>query len=210
VLRKFFPLPGGKVIGEGNVVRVKAWVLDAHVSDCPGGEEVNCSLGGFANNDIHIPLLDPAVPAGRNQDECTSVTAEMSPHFRPAAWSQIDLKTPVRNVVRVTGPLFFDNSHNPCISPSHKSPGNKPPFRSSLWEIHPVYQFEVCANADPNQCDVNSENTTVWIPYDKWVGRADVVTEATGQAARDSCNHPKPSGPTVPAACAGEAPQRVP
>ncbi len=201
VLHGFFKLPSGKAIGEGSVVRLKAWVLDAHVSDCPSGEDVNCALAGFANNDIHIPLLDPSVAAGRNQDECTSVTAEMSPHFRPAAWSQIDLKTPVHNAVRVTGALFFDNSHEPCIAPSHTSPANKPPFRSSLWEIHPVYQFEVCANTDPNQCDVNSDNTAVWIPYDKWVTLSGSVTEATGQTARDGCNHPKPAEATVAAPC---------
>jgi len=90
VLRGFFQLPDGKLIGEGSIVRLKAWVLDAHISDCPTGESVNCSLAGFTNNDIHIPLLDPSVPAGRSQDECTSVTAEMSPHFRSTAWSQIN------------------------------------------------------------------------------------------------------------------------
>jgi hypothetical protein len=106
LLHGFFQLPSGTSIGEGSVVRLKAWILNAHVSDCPTGESVNCSLAGFVNNCIHIPLLDPEVAMGRSQDECTSVTAEMSPHFRPAAWSQIDLKAPVSNVVRVTGPLF--------------------------------------------------------------------------------------------------------
>lgn len=204
VLRGFFQLPSGKSIGEGSVVRLKAWVLGAHVSDCPTGESVNCSLAGFTSNDIHIPLLDPGVPTGRSQDECTSVTAEMSPHFRPAAWSQIDLKTPVHNVVRVTGPLFFDNSHEPCVTPDHTSKSNRPPFRSSLWEVHPVYEFEVCANTDPNQCDVNSDSAAVWIPYDKWVTRPDAITEATGRAQRQGCNHPKPAKATAPAPCTSQ------
>ncbi len=204
VLQGFFQLPGGKSIGEGSVVRLKAWVLNAHVSDCPTGESVNCSLAGFTNNDIHIPLLDPTVDGGRSQDECTSVTAEMSPHFRPTAWSQIDLKTPVNNVVRVTGPLFFDNSHQPCKTANHKDKGNQPPFRSSLWEIHPVYQFEVCTNTDPDQCDVNSDSATVWIPYDKWVTQTGITTKATGRAQRQGCNHPKPPKATVPAPCTGQ------
>lgn len=205
VLRGFLSLPDGKFVGEGSVVRLKAWILGAHVSDCPSGEAVNCALSGFANNDIHIPLLDPSVAAGRQQDECTSVTAEMSPHFRPGAWSQIDLKTPVHNVVRVTGPLFFDNSHTPCAAPYDKtSPINKKntPYRSSLWEIHPVYRLEVCSAADPNQCDVNSDNAATWIAYDRWVSLPSSVTEVTGQAQREGCKHATPPKPTVPARCA--------
>jgi len=181
-------------------VRLKAWILNAHVSDCPGGESVNCSMSGFANNDLHIPLLDPRVGEGRAQDECTSVTAEISPHFRPAAWSELDTKTPIKNVVRVTGPLFFDDSHQPCKTPNHTSPGNAAPFRSSLWEIHPLYELEVCANAEPDGCDVNSSNTEEWIPYDKWVTRPDSVTEPTGKKQRAAC-HPKPEAETRPIKC---------
>ncbi len=201
VLHSIFEMPDGKKIGEGDVVRLKAWVSNAHVSDCPKGESVNCSTPGFDSNDIHIPLLDPTVAEGRGQDECTSVTAEMSPHFRPAAWSQLDLKTPVKNVVRVTGPLFFDNSHKPCVTSNHKDHGNAAPFRSSLWEVHPVYHFEVCANTDPDQCDVNSASSDVWIPYDEWVSLPGSVTEPTGKRFRTGCNHPQPGGETVPAKC---------
>jgi len=114
------------------------------------------------------------------------------------------LKTPVRNVVRVTKPLFFDNSHEPCVNADHTDKSNKPPFRISLWEIHPVYQFGVCANTDPNQCDVNNDSAAVWIPYDKWVTRPGVVTDATGRTQRQGCNHPKPPKATVPAPCTSE------
>jgi hypothetical protein len=200
VLHGLFQMPNGKTIGEGDVVRLKAWILDAHVSDCPAGESVNCSKSGFANNDLHIPLLDPTVGDGRNQDECTSVTAEISPHFRPAAWSDLDMKTPVKNVVRVTGPLFFDNSHQPCKTTNHTEPGNAAPFRSSLWEIHPVYGLEVCANAEPGECDVNSKSAEEWIPYDKWVTRPDSLTQPTGKKQRSGC-HPSAGGATKPIKC---------
>lgn len=200
VLHGFFRMPDGKTIGEGDVVRLKAWILNAHVSDCPTGESVNCSRSGFANNDLHIPLLDPTVDARRAQDECTSVTAEISPHFRPAVWSELDMKTPVKNVVRITGPLFFDNSHQPCKTSTHTDPGNAAPFRSSLWEVHPVYQLEVCASTEPSQCDVSSNGAGVWIPYDKWVTRPDSVTEPTGQKQRAGC-HARPGGATKPIAC---------
>jgi len=200
VLHGFFQMPDGRTIGEGDVVRLKAWILNAHVSDCPTGESVNCSQAGFANNDLHIPLLDPTVDAQRAQDESTSVTAEISPHFRPAVWAELDMKTPVKNVVRITGPLFFDNSHQPCKTSTHTDPGNAAPFRSSLWEIHPIYKLEVCASTEPSQCDVNSSSEGEWIPYDKWVTRPDTVTEPTGQKQRAGC-HARPGGATKPIEC---------
>src|SRR5215813_184747 len=43
-------------IVEGSVVRLVAWVKDAHFSDCGSGEEVNCKISGSAHNDIHIVL----------------------------------------------------------------------------------------------------------------------------------------------------------
>lgn len=184
-LHDFFRV-GARKIGEGSVVRLKAFVKEAHISDCEDGEEVNCKQKGVAHNDFHIPLVDPTVSNPRDQDECTSVTAEMSPHFRPAAWSQIDLKTPVRNPVRVTGPLFFDDSHEPCTVQNGKLTGPNP-RRISLWEIHPVYALEVCAKEDPAQCDAHSNSRKLWVPYNQWVKQSGAVTEATGEKYRREC-----------------------
>jgi len=197
-LHSFNEVNGSK-IGEGDVVRLKAWILAAHVSDCSStemGEQVNCSIQGFADNDLHIPLLDPA--GNRTQDECTSITAEIIPHFRPAAWANLDMKTPVKNVVRLTGQLFYDNAHRPCNAPLvHTSAANKllAPFRSTIWEIHPVYQLEVCTKTDPAACDVNSSDTTLWVAYDKWIAQASnaSLTQATGQRQRSGCPAAKPN-----------------
>src|SRR5229473_1538536 len=167
-LKQFFPVSGQK-IGEGSVVRLKAFVKEAHISDCDGGEEVNCKKTGPMVNDIHIPLVDPTVKNPRTQDECASVTAEINPHFRPDAWAQFDMKTPVNNPVRVTGPLFFDNSHDPCTKNPDGTFHQNRPARISLWEIHPVYAIDVCTNSDPQQCDIT--NDSVWTPYDQWLGR---------------------------------------
>ena len=209
-LHGFFPV-NGRSIGEGDVVRLKAWILAAHVSDCAAGEEVNCGTPGFVNNDLHIPLVDPSA-GGQKQGECTSVTSEISPHFRPATWSNLDLKTPVKNVVRVTGPLFYDNAHDPCATPQSTKAPTGDPARSTLWEIHPVYQLEVCANTDASQCDVTSADSTMWIAYDQWIKDPSnqQATEAKGKTDRDesSCAHPKPpAAGSVPAQCpAGSAP----
>ena len=65
-----------------------------------------------------------------------------------------------RSPVRVTGQLFFDSSHVPCAGGKEVRTN---PRRFSLWEIHPIYQFEVCT-AD---CD----GTGTWLPLEQWVDR---------------------------------------
>jgi hypothetical protein len=186
----------GGAIGEGSVVRLVAWVQDAHLSDCKTGEEVNCETSGSAHNDVHIVLVD-ATSGGRDQDECTSVTAEMSPHFRPAAWTQLDKKIPTSNVIRVTGPLFFDNAHVPCAGVTRSSQ-DQAPFRSSLWEVHPVYQFEVCVDSDATKCDI--ANDSEWKPYDQWV--QDPASQTAATTTNEDCVEPgKAASGNVPALC---------
>jgi hypothetical protein len=117
---------------------------------------VNCKTGGEASNDIHIELVKTA----DEDDACKSVTAEMSPHFRPESWSSLpDLK--IVRPVRLTGALFFDGSHRPCTATSRPSPK-----RISVWEIHPVYQFEVCKFNSRSRCKATADD--VWIPLDQW------------------------------------------
>lgn len=157
--------PGRPAIGEGSVVQFVAFVLDAHHSNVGKGkgELVNCKLPDREDNDIHIELvIDPS-----DDDPCNSVTTEMSPHFRPEAWEElVDLK--IERPVRITGPLFFDGSHQPCRD------GKRPnPKRISVWEIHPTYQFEVCKNKTLVACDVR--NHSQWIPLDQWQSMDEVV-----------------------------------
>lgn len=176
----------GNPIKEGSVVRLVAWVQDAHLSDCRTGESVNCQTGGAAHNDIHIVLLDPT-SGGRDQDACSSVTAEMSPHFRPRAWSELNHKIPASNVIRVTGPLFFDNAHRPCAGLT-KNSGPHPdmaPFRSSLWEVHPVYAFDVCKNTDATRCDIS--DSSAWQAYDQWVADPSNNANTVVTTAHEGC-----------------------
>ena len=203
-IKNIFPV-GNQKIGEGSVVQIKAFVKEAHISDCNGGEEVNCNKTGPEVNDIHIPLVDPASSNPQTVDECNSLTAEMIPHFRPATWSEFDMKTPVNNPVRITGQLFFDNSHNPCLKDANGNitKRNDPP-RISLWEIHPVYRMEVCTDKDPAKCDI--ANDAMWVDYDQWLLLPGSLTEPSGQQIRRSCEdlhgnpHPAP-GPSKPGQC---------
>ena len=147
-------------LSEGKVVVFTGFVLK---STQEAAESVNCELGKpvkgstssnaksaqaksnpdfDALHDIHIALADSSAIT----NECQSIVAEMSPHHRPPEWIHANVER-VRMQglpVRVTGQLFFDSSHDlPCVNgnpPAH--PTN--PVRVALWEIHPIYKFEVC------------------------------------------------------------------
>ena len=151
---------GGTKIGEGRLVQFVGFLFEAHFSNVGKGkgELVNCKLPNKEDNDIHILLMKDGV----EKDPCNSVTAEMSPHFRPEAWNQL-VNLTIDRPVRLTGPLFFDDSHQPCHGDVRVSPN-----RISVWEIHPIYQFEVCKINEKSigQCDV--KNDSMWIPLDKW------------------------------------------
>ena len=161
-------------LGEGKLVRMKAFLIEAHVADMPTGESVNCNGATADLNDIHM-----AFATNHDSQECTSVSAEISPHYRPASWDQIGTfeayNSSTRKYVgnpatqarllaqpyRITGQLFFDASHSPCPCGTSCSP-----IRASDWEIHPVYAIEVCKTG--NSCD--ESNDSDWIAFDKWWG----------------------------------------
>ncbi len=161
VLKDMVQTSDGTKVGEGTEVVFVGFVLKTK----PGGaESVNCEATGKAANDIHIVLTTKF-----NDAECNSVTAEMIPHFRPAAWDKITLQTSmtklVKHPVRAKGQMFFDASHAPCGHPDFLPSGD--PSRRSLWEIHPVYAIDVCKNKTLAGCKIDKES--VWTPFDVWV-----------------------------------------
>ncbi len=142
-------------LGEGMLVTLEGFVLDAKHDDSYvlgsgpegfKGEGVNCKNSLFDWNDIHIALGETA-----SAEECSSVTAEIIPHFRPAVWDRFDSNActsphvtnalPVKGLrVRITGQLFFDGSHSPGPCGGAAGPNSFP--RRAVWEIHPVYAIE--------------------------------------------------------------------
>jgi len=154
-------------LGEGQLVTLKAFVLKAKQEK---GESVNCK-GSVPEepvfDDIHIAFVDDAhkpqpndsTPI-RNGKECSGIVAEMSPHHRPAAWTEANLTKVATTgaLVRITGQQFFDSSHVPC---ANGAPVGSNPKRVSLWEIHPIYKFEVCT--------ANCTGAGQWQPLDQWV-----------------------------------------
>ena len=148
------------------MVSLEAFVLDAkHDDSFPfgfNGEGVNCNNNSIDWNDIHVALVEHP-----GDEECSSVTAEIIPHFRPVNWNRFDcndttaphVKNAITQVkglrVRITGQLFFDGSHlaHPCGTPK----GQSDPIRASVWEIHPVYKIEV------------EDTPGKFITFDAWV-----------------------------------------
>lgn len=162
----------GKSLGEGSVVTIEAYVFGAHYSNTKynhysngngSGEANNCNNDEPEWNDIHVALA--SIPAG-DFGECGTVTAEVSPHYRPVTWSRfhdglngeiedilpgllkhqvVDQKKageqPLR--VKITGPLFYDASHQPCRFKNGKVVKRNSPARRSIWEIHPIYRIQV-------------------------------------------------------------------
>lgn len=136
------------------------------------GESVNCkglpSSNTLQSNDIHIALSRTKAGTQNTSmaSECETVTAEITPHHRSALYNRFDTNTadflngkhqkpgqdklsgsplPLKGArVRITGQLFFDGAHTPCVN------GHGGPARRSIWEVHPVFEVRVF---EPSQND---------------------------------------------------------
>jgi hypothetical protein len=179
----------GKPIGEGSVVSLRAYIFNANYANTKysklsdgrpaSGEAVDCDNAELDWNDIHIALSPKGKPP---VDECSTITAEISPHYRPTVWSKfIDGQNPdiealvpgllkdrvIENrksnqpalYLRLTGPLFYDASHKPCVFQDGKVIERHSPERFSIWEIHPIYRIEVFDRARRR-----------WLDLDRWAG----------------------------------------
>ncbi len=177
----------GKSVGEGTMVSLQAYVFSSEYANTkyskdsegrPGrGEAVNCDNPELDWNDIHIALSGSP---NRKTEECSTVTAEISPHYRPTLWSKfhdgqnesveamlpgllkgrvLDQLKPGRPplYVRLTGPLFYDASHKPCLFSAGKVTERNSPERRSIWEIHPVYRIEIY-----------DKRSRRWVDLDRW------------------------------------------
>ena len=176
-----------EALGEGDQVVFEGFVFAAR-QECK--ETVNCELipaNVNASHDIHISLLEKprktahnSAKANQDKEECTGFVAEMIPHHRPPEWTSCNVNDVAGKGlrVRVTGQRFFDGSHLAC---KNGLPQGSNPKRVSLWEIHPIYSFEVCPHGD---CANGG-----WEPLEKF---------AAGKAScpeNEECTKPKPTPP---------------
>jgi hypothetical protein len=165
----FSKLPPGSA-REGDRVSFVGFVVEAKKGS---SETVNCHCTEIPSVDVHIALADhqlnlkeaPASAAPAAKKEITesndaalcanSFVAETIPHKRPSVLELAAIE-PLRNkIVKVTGQLFFDGSHRPCKG---ASPGSGDPARLTVFEIHPVYDIEVCSQNSLAQCTTGSSN----------------------------------------------------
>ena|ERR1017187_2914792 len=142
-------------LGEGTQVVLTGFV---NLARQEGAESVNCGKNvpnQAAYHDIHISIVDAS-----GDSECSGVVAEMIPHHRPDNWTPALVNKVAKSglPVRLTGNLMFDSSHSPCQNGTALS-GD--PSRASLWEVHPIYKFEVCTQSDCSSGDG-------WVPLESW------------------------------------------
>jgi hypothetical protein len=116
-----------------------------------------------------------AAASAATPNACESFTAEITPHSRPDEWlvlstlHKTQTKTAWDRIValeldrplRITGQMFFDGSHRPCVGEEGRPP------RISVWEIHPVYGIDVCKKKSLTSCRVNVADD--WKPLDQFV-----------------------------------------
>lgn len=149
--------------GEGTEVVLSGFVK---ISRQEGAESVNCGKGPSSPvpnraeyHDIHISIVESA-----DDEECSGVVVEMIPHHRPGSWTAtlVNAVASQHLPVRVTGQLMFDSSHSPCVDGEPVGSGQAhDPARASLWEVHPIYKFEVCPQGDCGSGDG-------WVPLESW------------------------------------------
>ena len=167
--------------GEGKVVVFEGYVFEGRQES---KETVNCEDKGVpaadGSHDIHISLLaqqpttnpdatDAAGKLAAEKEECTGIVAEMIPHHRPGEWTSCNVNDAAQKKlrVRVTGQQFYDGSHEPC---KNGMPVGKNPKRVALWEIHPIYKFEVCPSGN-----CTSSGWQPLVQYDQ--GKTECVTK---------------------------------
>lgn len=157
-------ISGNRKVSEGSVVQITGHVIGLPNRPKPSGKEsVNCRLTGVKNNDYHIPMAEDA-----SDTEFNGIVVEMIPQNRPASWTTRKLRTIAKEdrPVAVRGQLFYDSPHKVNDDPDDEL--RSEPKRFSLWEIHPVTHFWVCAN-DNKKCNRQQINEGAgWIPLADW------------------------------------------
>jgi hypothetical protein len=119
--------------------------------------------GKNEDTDIHVVLISSS--DRENTAECSSVTAEVSRHFRPETWDAHHLLLANAHPLRFTGQLFYDAAHRPC-SGNSPTAASHAPARVSSWEVHPVHAIDVCKKKGLQNCKANDESA--WSSLDQW------------------------------------------
>lgn len=153
---KTLSIAGGQV-GEGDLVEIAVYIVG--IPHPNKGESVNCRLTKTEENDFHINVAgDPG------DTEFDGIVVEMIPQNRPSGWTTKKLRRVAKKELQVLvrGQLFYDNKHVVNNDPIDTIGGQ--PKRFSLWEIHPVTGFYVCAQ----QTGCDPSDITQWNRLETW------------------------------------------
>jgi hypothetical protein len=159
-------------LGEGEIGGLMGYL---YAVKAEGKESSNCQLDPGQNNenvDFHIYIgFDPAV-AGRLQNKAAtqadkpqmnpkSVIIEMTPHYRAQfhpEWTLSAVQAEVGRQVKITGQLMVDNEHYISSQDCGREDHTASCWRGTVWELHPVTDFQVCAK---EPCEQVSGD---WVP----------------------------------------------
>jgi hypothetical protein len=140
-------------VGEGDVVEMTGFIVGTPAAR--RSDPANCLLVGEEKNTFRINIA-----RHKDDTEFESIIVAMPPHRwegdknvpRNADWTLEKLRWVSRNgfEVKVAGQLFFDNKHLANSDPGEVVPNE--PKRLSVWEIHPVFAFQVCRRRSAIQC----------------------------------------------------------
>lgn len=177
-----------KSLGEGKVFGAIGYLYSVKAE---GKESSNCQLDSGEDNenvDFHIYLgFDQAVasriengtttPADKTEINPKSVIVEMTPHYRGRfhpEWTLDAIQNQLGKQIRVTGQLMVDNEHYVKSQDCGRKDHTASCWRATVWELHPITDFEVCQG---QHCDQTSANWSTLSP-----GRAARSTSASGWA----------------------------
>ena len=151
---------GGKKVGEGAFVEITGFIAVKPGKSKPHantGESVNCNLTGSSNNDFHINLTPKP-----DDSEYNGIVVEMIPQDRNEKWTEKRLRAVQQAglMVRARGQLMLDNHH--FVNKDPDKPKGTQPKRFSLFEVHPIVEFDVCT---AKTCSADSSS---WQPLEEW------------------------------------------
>jgi hypothetical protein len=179
-------------LGEGKIHGIVGYLNDIKVE---GKESSNCQLDDdtdHENVDFHIFIgFDPAIAEKiRNHTTLTpaehkivtqqSAIVEMTPHYRyefHPEWTAEAVQAAKGQQVKVLGQLMVDNEHYVAGQDCGRDPSKTACWRATVWELHPVTDFEVC---EAGNCTATSAG---WSPL-KESGSESAAAAPKGTASK--------------------------
>jgi hypothetical protein len=162
-------------LGEGKLHGAVGFLYSVTPENKGTGETSNCKLHDNESDvDFHIGIgfdenlaarIREAAGGGKKlttneklEIKHTTFIVEMTPHYRAKfrpGWTSGSLKNVIGRQVKVVGQLLADNEHN--VHSQNCALGvTQDCWRATIWELHPVTQFQVCHSS--NTCNLNSSD----------------------------------------------------